>query len=158
MFCYGFLFHSDHSVGNYTSRSCFSNCLHMLLLKNFSPHLLRTGWCRGIWKHSLCLLLAPLLPMQLQSDTISCRHLVISGWYLGGTGGLKHLFWKGCILFLHSVSQVPAGCRGKQSRMNLTVTIITSQIIVTNKSSQRNCSYRIVNFCCTACCRAPVGL
>lgn len=96
MFCYGFLFHSDHSVGNYTSRSCFSNCLHMLLLKNFSPHLLRTGWCRGIWKHSLCLLLAPLLRMQLQSDTISCRHLGLIPW---GHRRVKATFLKGMHTF-----------------------------------------------------------
>jgi len=74
----------------------FSNCLHMLLLKNFSPHLLRAGWCRGIWKHSLCLPLASLPCMQLQSDTRSCRHLAMIPW---GQKRVKAPFLKGMRIF-----------------------------------------------------------
>lgn len=128
----------------------------MLLLKNFSPHLLRAGWCRGIWKCSLCLLLAPLPCMQLQSDTMSCCHHF--GMILWGKKRVNHLFWKWHILFLCSISQVPALYGGKHSRMDLTVTIMKSQIIVTNKLSWHSCSYSIDNCCCTACYRTPVEL
>lgn len=113
----------------------FSNCLHMVLLRNFSPHLLRAGWCRGIcW-----------LPCLACSCKVTQWHVIILGWYLRGRRGLKHLFWKGCILFLCSVSQVPAGYGRKHSRMDLNVTIRISQIIVTDKSSQHSCSYSMVN-------------
>ena len=74
----------------------FSNRLHLLLLKNFSPHLLRAGWCRGIWKHSLCLLLASLPCMQLQSDTMSCRHF---GMIPQGQKRVKASFLKGMHTF-----------------------------------------------------------
>lgn len=50
----------------------FSNCSHVLLLKNLSPHLLRAGWSRGIWKRSPCLPLASSPCVQLHSDTMSC--------------------------------------------------------------------------------------
>lgn len=72
-FCCSFPFHADHSVVNRTS--LLATVCICFFSKNFSPHLSRAGWCRGIWKHSLCLLLASSLCVQLQSDTMSypCR-------------------------------------------------------------------------------------
>lgn len=156
MFCYGFPFHSDCSVVNYTSRSCFSNCLHMPLLKNFSPHLLRAGWCRGIWKHSLCLLLPPVPCMQLQSDTMSCQHF---GMIPQGQNRVKASFLKGMHTF-PSQCCVTSPCQlwRKILQNGFQCDHHDIQIIVTNKSSQHSCSYSIVNCCCTACCRAPVVL
>lgn len=58
-FCCSFPFHADHSVVNRTS--LLATVCICSFSKNFSPHLSRAGWCRGIWKRSLCLLLASSL-------------------------------------------------------------------------------------------------
>lgn len=89
-FCCSFPFHADHSVVNRTS--LLATVCICSFSKNFSPHLSRAGWCRGIWKRSLCLLLASSPGVQLQSDTMSSRHFGTIPW---GQKRVKACFLEG---------------------------------------------------------------
>lgn len=77
-FCCSFPFHADRSVVNRTS--LLATVCICSFSKNFSPHLSRVGWCRGIWKRSLCLWPASSPRVQLQSDTMSYRHFGTVPW------------------------------------------------------------------------------